>query len=421
MSNSIRHFDTHTSEYEALPCNRSHSSDVFVEFPREEIDQSVSERFEKIARFYPERLAVKAGNQTLTYDALNRMANQIARTLFRHRRQPRETVAFLFDHGVHVIAALFGGLKAGELNVVLDSSSPRDRNEHLLADCDPSLIVTDNRNLALARRLAGHRGLLNIEEMADSHAADNLVFHPAPDEIAIMNYTTGSTGEPKGVAKTHLELLDSCFTQINTTKASPGDRISLLHSLSFSTAYTNLMAALMSGASIFPFEIQAQGIRDFIKWLREEQITMCHLPPGVFRQLADSHLGQAEFPHLRLIRLSGSLIKRKDFELYKKAFPDTTRLMISMGSTESRGICSAVIDQTFSFPREGTPLGYPVPGKKILLLDEQGREVSRGQMGEIAVKSRYLTTGYWKQPKLTGNRLVSNSEQGKERIYLTGD
>ena len=74
-----------------------------------------------------------------------------------------------------------------------------------------------------------------------------------------------------------------------------------------------------------------------------------------------------------------------------------------MGSTEAAGICSAVTDRSFSFPSEGAPIGYPHPGKKILLLDESGQEVGPGEVGEIAVKSRYLAAGYWRRPDLTGS------------------
>jgi acyl-CoA synthetase (AMP-forming)/AMP-acid ligase II len=85
--------------------------------------------------------------------------------------------------------------------------------------------------------------LLNIDETAGSLSSDNLHLYASPDEVAIVDYTTGSTGEPKGVSKTHLELLYSSFTQVNATQICAEDRISLLHSLSFSTAYINLEAS----------------------------------------------------------------------------------------------------------------------------------------------------------------------------------
>jgi acyl carrier protein len=92
-----------------------------------------------------------------------------------------------------------------------------------------------------------------------------------------------------------------------------------------------------------------------------------------------------------------------------------------MGATEVRGICFALLDHSFSFPQAGSPIGYPRRGRQILLLDESGREVEPGQVGEIAVGGRNLTLGYWRNPELTETKLVKDSSAGDEQIYLTGD
>jgi acyl carrier protein len=129
----------------------------------------------------------------------------------------------------------------------------------------------------------------------------------------------------------------------------------------------------------------------------------------------------AELPRVRLIHLSGAPITRVDFELFKRKFVPGTLLWIGMGSTEARGICSAIVDHSFPFPEEGCPVGYPAVGKKILLLDESGHEVGPGEVGEIAVKGRNLNPGYWRKPVLTSAKFLPDSSGGNERIYLTGD
>ena len=91
-----------------------------------------------------------------------------------------------------------------------------------------------------------------------------------------------------------------------------------------------------------------------------------------------------------------------------------------MGSTEARGICSAIVDQTFSFPEEGTPIGYPPGGKKILFLNESGCEVAPGEIGEIAVKSRHLSLGYWNSRDFSETKF-QRDESSEERLFLTGD
>ena len=89
--------------------------------------------------------------------------------------------------------------------------------------------------------------------------------------------------------------------------------------------------------------------------------------------------------------------------------------------TEARGICSAIVDQNFEFPEKGTPIGYPDPFNKILLLAENGSEVGPGEMGEIAVKGRNLNPGYWRRAELTQTKFHSDPTGGDERVYFTGD
>jgi non-ribosomal peptide synthetase component F len=114
-------------EQEAIRDKYFHPSGTFVEFPKEEIEQSIPERFEKIVRLHPSRLAVKMGERALTYDELNKVANQIARAILVRRGQGSEPIALLFEHGIEVVAAIIGVLKAGKFYVAMDIDSPRER------------------------------------------------------------------------------------------------------------------------------------------------------------------------------------------------------------------------------------------------------------------------------------------------------
>jgi amino acid adenylation domain-containing protein len=422
MNDSLKHGFSLPPEQQAIRDKCFHPSGTFVEFPKEEIAQSIPERFEKIVRMYPDRLAVKDKDRSLTYDELNKNANRIARAILEKRGPDSEPIALLFEHGIDVIAAIFGVLKAGKFYVVLDPSFPQERMAYILENSGTPLIVTNHRNREFARKLASDRlSLLNIDEISGFSFSDNLNLPVSPDFLATILYTSGSTGKPKGVMEPHRFTLNHLKSSTETLRLSINDRVTLLHSLAFATGHFHLLLSLLNGASLFPFDVKSSGVHTLAKWLEEEQISLCRLPPSLFRQLAESLSGQENLESLRLILLSGAPITQVDFDLYKKNFGAETQLNFVMGSSEAGIICSAVVDRTFCFPKEGTPLGYPTPGKQVLLLDENGVEVGPGQVGEIVVKSRNSKLGYWNQPDLTGTNFLPDPSGGDERVYWTGD
>lgn len=422
MSDPGRSIADLAPEQRSIRAKCIHPTGASAEFKKEEIEQSVPHRFEKIVGLYPQRLAVKANDHSLTYEALNQAANRIARAILAKRGQGNEPIALLFQHGIDAIAAILGTLKAGKIYVALDPSFPQEKITYILRDSEAGLIVTNNRNVNLARSLTKDtRTLLNTDEMGNSFSSDNLCLAVAPDEIAHLIYTSGSTGAPKGVVHSHRTYLHRAMEYTNEMHICPDDRLSLLHSVSFGSSRLNLFQSLLTGASLFPFDVKSEGIHRLARWLKEEEITICHLAPALFRQLADFFSGEESLPNLRVIHLSGAPITQLDLELYRKNFFPRTALRIYMGTTETVEVCSYVVEPSFSFPEEGVPVGYAVPGKKILLLDENSREVGANQVGEIAIQSRYLTRGYWRKPELTRCKFLPDPGGGEERIYLTGD
>jgi len=395
------------------------NQDLDTHVGKEKIVQSIPDRFEKIARQYPDRLAVKMGDRSLTYDAFNKATNRIARAILAIRGPGSEPIALLFEHGIDLLLALFGVLKAGKFYVAINSTFPPERMNTILEDSGTGLIATNGGNAEVARSLTGGtRGLLNIDAIDGSVSSENLGLAISADVLLTILYTSGSTGDPKGVCLRHKSI------RHNTNGYFPiglDDRLSLIHSVSFGSANTHLYHSLLNGASLFPFDIRSEGVERLARWLSREEITMLHVPPAVFRQIADAALLEHKFPHLRLLRLSGAPVAKSDFDLYKKNFFSTTLLEIMMGSTESRGICRAVVDQTFSFPETGTPAGYPNPDKKIFLLDENGREVGPGEVGEIAVQGTSLSERYWRQPENNGAKFLRGPKTVEEPMWLTGD
>ncbi len=303
-----------------------HPSGTFIEFPREEIEQSIPRRFEKIARLYPDRVAVKTNKRALTYDDLNNAANLVAAAVLERADEGDEPVALLLENDAPMIAARLGVLKSGKPYVPLDTFYPRASLEYILRDCGARLVVTDSRKFSLGGEWAtfGVRWI-DAAELDSNRGAPNPEMDIAPDRIANILYTSGSTGEPKGVMQNHRNVLHEIMNYTNGAHISAEDRLALVSSPSFSGTIRTFYGALLNGAVLCPLDIREDGLERLAGWMIEQGITLYRSVPAIFRQFAGALTGRESFPDLRLIYLAGDSISRADVELYKNFFPRAAR------------------------------------------------------------------------------------------------
>ena len=423
MSDTVKRRVKLPPEQQVMPDECINPSATFVEFSKVEIEQSIPARFEKIVRKHPDRLAIKMGDRALTYDELNKAANRIAWAILERCGEKSEPIALLFDHDIEVVYAILGVLKAGKFYIALDPSFPLHRLTYILEETECNWILTNERKSHLAWQLRGNtREMINIDELPSSLPFEDPKIAVSPDDPSTITYTSGSTGDPKGVIETHLCRLHDVMVLTNDPHhVCADDRLSLIHSVSFASGEVQLYRSLLNGAALLPFDLKSNSIDRLADWLRNEMITVCHLPVAIFSELAELLTHGPALPHLRIVHLSGSPITRKHFELYRQVFTSNSLLALHMGTTETLVISTAVIDAQFKFPKEGTLLGYPVPDKHIILLDDAGNEVGRDEVGEIAIKSRYLPRGYLRASQFDHDKIVSEPASSAERTYMTGD
>ena len=382
---------------------------------------TVPQRFEAMALRYSNRLAVRMRNDVLSYSELNRRANRIASAILAKRGVGSEPVALVFNQNVDAVAALLGVLKAGKFYVVIDPSTPATRVSWIMDDAGVGLILTNQLNHNATEKFTRKRDLLILDDLSPNASTENPELCIDLESLLALRYTSGSTGTPKGVVKTHANVGHRLLNGRKMICPTSDDRFTLLHYIGYGAAEFHLYQSLLNGASLHLFDLKTDTVQDLAKALANEQISIYHSTPLVFRDLAQKLPDQSVFPKLRLLHISGAPITKFDYELYWRKFSGNTLLQVGMGSTEASGICWAIVDRTFSFPLTGSPVGYPVHGKKILMLDELGKEVPPGEIGEIAVKSPNLRPNYWKQPKANDARYLLDPDGGSERIYLTGD
>jgi amino acid adenylation domain-containing protein len=409
-------------EQQAIRAKCIHPSGRFVEFPKEEVELSMPARFEKIAARYGHRTAVKRGNQALTYQDLNQAANRLAHAIVAQRGRVQEPIALLMEHDVPLFVAILGVLKAGKICLVLDPSFPKDRNAFLLQDSQASLLIADGENFSLARGLAlDSCGLVNIDQLGSAISIENPGLAISPQDFAFLIYTSGSTGRPKGVIQTHANLLHDSLIYCNGLHICVDDRIALLYSCSVSQGAKITFATLLNGAALYPFNIRQQGVDQVADWLIRQKVTIFFSVPVLFRQFAATLTREELFPHLRIIQLGSDLVTPKEIEEYQRHFSANTILVIRFGTTETGTLRRMYFDSESSLTEIQNAVGYAIEGVDICLIDDNGAAVPCDAVGEIVVKSRYLSPGYWRRPGLSREKFIPDPNDGDRRIYHTGD
>jgi acyl-coenzyme A synthetase/AMP-(fatty) acid ligase/acyl carrier protein len=233
-------------------------------------------------------------------------------------------------------------------------------------------------------------------------------------------YTSGSTGQPKGVIQNHRNGLHDITLWTKSFHICPDDRLTLL---AFETgqAIKTIYSAVLNGAALYPRDIKVEGVANLATWLIQEEITMYFSGAALFRYFLDTLSGEENFPKLRLIRLSSEQVSKRDVEGYKKHFCCDCILINALSSNEVGTFREYWIDKESHIASSTVPVGYAVEDKELLLLDDAGQEVGYESIGEITVRSCYLSPGYWRRPDLTRDKFLPDPNGGDERTYLTGD
>jgi amino acid adenylation domain-containing protein len=408
-------------EQEAVRAKSFHPAGTFEPFPREDLETSIPDRFERMSRRYPKQIAVKAGTQAVTYSELNSTANRIARTILARRGRQAEPIGVLFNNSALMAAAMLGVLKAGKFFVLLDPLIPSARRAFILENSQTELVLTDRESAANTSEIAaGHDQQIVVESLDSNLPSSDLRLEIPATALAYVVFTSGSTGRPKGVLQNHQNLLHRVLVRTNARHLCPEDRIAHL-TAGTSNAITNAFLALLNGASLLSFSVRMEGAAALIQWLIREKISFCRIGSPLFRRLSEVFSGKEEFPDLRLIELTSDTIHKSDIELYKSNFSGKTTLVNALSSSETGFLTEYLIDHDTEIAGNDVPVGYLAEDKEIFILDDNGNRAGVDQVGEIVVRSRFLSPGFWREPELTAAKFQVDPQDHRYKLYLTGD
>jgi amino acid adenylation domain-containing protein len=374
----------------------------FVPFAENLVETSIPRCFEDQVARHPDSVAIKDASGSVTYHDLNKAANRVAHVLQDLSIGPSRPVALLFGHKAAMVVAMLGVLKAGGFYVPLDPSFPQKRTTAILEEAQAEIILTDTELLLTAQACKNHRStIINLDEISPDAEGSDLGLPIDPEAPACLLFTSGSTGKPKGVLLDQRAVLHRVMLYTNDYHVCKDDRLSLLQLYVYSASVRDIYGALLNGAGLFIYDLKKQGIHYLAGWLTTEGITVFYCVPTIFRAFMEA-LDDGRLDKIRLVRLGGEPVLPRDIEGYQRHFGPDCVLANALASTEAGTICQYFMNHDSRIVGDTVPVGYPVQGKEVLLLDDYGNPVEDGAIGEIVVSSKYLGPGYWMDAETTG-------------------
>jgi amino acid adenylation domain-containing protein len=383
-------------------------------------EESILSRFEDQARIQPQKIAIEDFESAISYRDLNRLANRIAHAVLSLCGPESEPVALLVGNGIPVVAAMLGVLKAGKFYVTLDASQPAPRTSSILAEVRPRLLIVDAARLEQAETLTDAR-LLNLDSIEPGLSEENPALEVPATNLAYVVFTSGSTGGPKGVMQDHRYVLHLTQVYTDSGKITARDRLALLYSPSFAGAVRDIYCALLNGGTLLTFDVKREGLASLAHWLRQKRITVFFAVATIFRHFCRLLTSEDRFPAVRLVELGSETVYAGDARLFQRHFSPDCCLIANLGGSEISPVCQFPIDAATRIESATVPAGYPAEGVEVLLWDTEGRPVEAGCTGEIVVRSRYLSRGYWGDPELTAAAFLPDPQDSGRNLFRTGD
>ncbi|MFD7628551.1 amino acid adenylation domain-containing protein, partial [Streptomyces sp. NPDC059851] len=380
-------------------------------------DVSLPELFrERVARS-PKAPALECGALELTYEELDARSNRVARLLLDRGVRPEDRVALLLGGRVDSVVATIAVAKAGAVYVPLDGRSPQARLRHILDGTGSVVVLSDRTSCGLLPETSAPVVLVDGPELRADGPADPPAVAVHPDQLAYIMYTSGSTGEPKGVAVTHRNVVGLVKDRWWALEA--GDRQLMHQPPSFDASTYELWVPLLSGVRIVALEGESTDIAALAATVTERRVTVGPFSEGIFRLLAENH--PASFRDLRHVTIGGDTVSAAAVRRVRE-HNARARLTNSYGPTEATLaiVHHAITDEDVE--RNSFPIGRPMDNTRVYVLDEGMRPVPPGVTGELYVAGDGLARGYVGRPALTAERFVADPfGPPGTRMYRTGD
>lgn len=396
---------------------------------------------------YPDKEAIVFKDETITYGELETESNRLAHSLLKNDIKKRDRVGIYLNRSITSVIGLFGVLKAGAIYVPIDPLCPPARLRYILDKCGIKSLLTSHEKLQNIEKLfppgsplesilvmngpassamsLGAAKLIGWREIREASRGDAPHVNTIDTDLAYILFTSGSTGNPKGVMLSHLNALTFVNSAHDVFQIKMNDRFSNICPLHFDMSVFDLFVAFRAGATVVIIpETTAVFPVKLAELIAASKISVWNSVPSALSLLATyTNLESHDLSSLRLILFAGEPFPLKYLRRLKEAIPGA-RFYNLYGQTEANSSTYFVVENLPSDAGAPLPIGRALPNFEVFALDENDNQVTNpGQEGELYVRSSTVALGYWGEVEKTEGSFVKNPLQPdlNERVYKTGD
>lgn len=378
-------------------------------------DSHLSELIEQTANKFPEKTAVIFNNQKLSYKELVIRSNQFAAYLTEQDINVGDIIGLASERSMEMLICLLGILKAGAVYVPLDPEYPQERIEYMLKDSSAKLLLISKTYSGRFKTDAKEIIIEDIASKLSNYPKANPGILVSANDLAYVLYTSGSTGQPKGVKITHRNLVNFLCSMQSQPGITPEDRLLAITTISFDIAGLELYLPLITGAELIICDTEStRDGRLLLHLLTEKKITFMQATPSTWRMMVDS--GWTNKLPVKVLCGGEALPK----ELSELLVERSSELWNMYGPTETT--IWSTIKQIITGDSAIT-IGYPINNTTVYILNEEQQLLAPGLPGEIYIGGDGVAAGYLNQPALTAERFIRDpfSQSPDARLYKTGD
>ncbi|HYP40296.1 MAG TPA: amino acid adenylation domain-containing protein [Chloroflexia bacterium] len=383
------------------------------EYPRR---KTIHRLFEEQVEITPDSVAAACEGDHLTYRELNYKANQLANYLRRLGTAPGALVGIYMDRSLETLVALLGVLKAGGAYVPIDPAHPKARSNFIRADAGIPIVLTQSW---LAQNLSsGPARVVSLDEewgAISQESRQNSATQGGPVDLAYIMYTSGSTGQPKGVKIAHMALVNYVWWARGVYLQGEALPFPLYSSLAFDLTVTSIFTPLLAGGSVI---IYPKGKDHIVDVLKDNQVGVLKLTPSHLSLIRDQ-----DNSHLQIKRLivGGEALETELARQVHRSFNGKVEIYNEYGPTEATVGCAIYRFDPEQDKAASVPIGRPAANAQLYVLDEVLNPLGECMIGELYISGDGLASGYLNREQLTASSFVECPFLPGKRMYKSGD